>query len=194
MISFKDKYFQKKSRPDLSQPPIYGVAQLQIPKEDINNMLEEIEPLSKTLAKGITTFPEEQHMRSVKNAQINTDGFVGNVLREVAIKFNQSFNYKVDDISQVEYMEYGKGDFYNMHSDVSDGLSAKRKISISLILNVGEFVGGDLAFKQGDDEVAVDLRHFNCFGFTSFLQHRVTPITSGRRKVVVAWVTGEEWR
>ena len=194
MISFKDKYFQKKARPDISKPPIYGVAQLQIPKEDIDNMLDEIKPQAQILTQGKTSYYDEQYMRSVQNVQIHTDGFVGNVLREVAIKFNQSFNYRVDDISQVEYMEYGKGDFYNMHSDVADGLSAKRKISISLILNIGEFVGGDLVFKQADDEVAVDYREYNCFGFTSFLQHRVTAITSGRRKVIVAWVTGEEWR
>ena len=69
-----------------------------------------------------------------------------------------------------------------------------RKISISWVLNQG-FKGGDLQFfDDGGEIVTYNSVPNKLVSFTSFLNHRVTPVTSGIRKVLVCWIFGEQWR
>jgi len=98
-------------------------------------------------------------------------------------------------IEPAQVSEYSKGGFYNWHSDNSIDMDREppvRKLSMTLLLNdPSEFEGGNLEIagkkmsymKQGHAAI-----------FASFLQHRVTPVTKGVRKSLVAWFNGEPFK
>ena len=55
--------------------------------------------------------------------------------------------------------------------------------------------GGDLQFFGDAGEIVTYNSVPNkLVSFTSFLNHRVTPVTAGIRKVLVCWIYGEQWR
>ena len=70
--------------------------------------------------------------------------------------------------------------------------AAKRKISISWLLN-DEYEGGDLEIQVHGESYRYK-QQSQMIAFTSFLNHRVTPITKGCRKAIVAWINGGEWK
>ena len=76
-----------------------------------------------------------------------------------------------------------------------------RKISLTINLNAtGDYEGGNLKFDFGHH---TDNRFHECeeirpqgsmIVFPSFLDHCVTPVTSGTRYSLVLWVVGEPWK
>ena len=91
----------------------------------------------------------------------------------------------------------GKPGHYDWHMDVGPGeVPSMRKISYSLLLNPGEYKGGELCFHvgrnldnphPGQDEIGTMIL------FPSYLVHKVKPVTSGTRYVVVGWAHGNSF-
>ena len=124
------------------------------------------------------------------------DSVTSEILNHVILELNQTYNYKLSGIQDIQYLEYDSENKakYDWHVDASSGIASMRKISISWVLNKG-FVGGDLQFfGDGGEVVTYNSTPNKLVSFTSFLNHRVTPVTSGIRKVLVCWVFGESWR
>jgi PKHD-type hydroxylase len=70
-----------------------------------------------------------------------------------------------------------------------------RKISISIPLNdASEYEGGVLELNQGSTIVRMNQKAGLPVIFPSWLTHRVSPVTRGRRYSLVAWVRGPNWR
>ena len=102
-------------------------------------------------------------------------------------------NIQITEEAQVS--EYSKGQFYHWHTDMPIDMDREppvRKLSMTLLLNdPSKFEGGNLEIagkkmshmKQGHAAI-----------FASFLQHRVTPVTKGVRKSLVAWFNGEPFK
>jgi len=187
----KDKYFDE-HKPDMSLDPQYGIIQKHAIELYDSEYLKEIG--DKTDAR---VNSNEGGIRSVDCWRLPIDTSVGNLIKKYALNFNSVFNYKISNIGDIQYLEYKKGDYYNWHSDISDGIASTRKISISWLLN-DDFTGGELVFKHGGDEyiakTGISAGEPNMIGFTSFYTHKVNPIKSGVRKCIVAWVHGESWR
>ena len=88
---------------------------------------------------------------------------------------------------------------YDWHMDVGPGpVPSMRKISYSILLNPGEYEGGELAFHIGrntdpysgqSDSSAIG----NIVIFPSYLIHRVQSMISGTRYAVVGWVHGNSF-
>ena len=136
-------------------------------------------------------------LRKVQCWRINQkNSLTSEFLAHSLIELNKTYNYKLSGIQDIQYLEYhdihnGK---YDWHTDIGSGLSSMRKISISWVLNEG-FIGGDLQFfSDGGEIITYNSTPNKLVSFTSFINHRVTPITKGVRKVIVAWVFGESWR
>lgn len=106
---------------------------------------------------------------------------------------NEIYNYRISCIQDIQYLEYQVGDYYNWHTDISDGLSSLRKISISFVLN-DDFEGGELEFFHGGEKIIINTKINSLIAFTSFINHRVKKVTKGVRKALVVWVNGESWR
>jgi len=87
--------------------------------------------------------------------------------------------------------------FYDWHVDrgpSSDG-AGPRKLSMVLQLSDPyEYEGGELQIKVNNSEMIVPKQRGLVTCFPSFMLHRVTPVTSGIRKSLVAWITGPAFR
>jgi PKHD-type hydroxylase len=82
---------------------------------------------------------------------------------------------------------------YNWHMDI--GPTPPRKLSLTIQLTEpSRYEGCELQFNIGTDIISTPKNRGCAIAFPSYMIHRVTPITSGVRKAIVAWVTGPEFR
>ena len=108
-------------------------------------------------------------------------------------KINDSmWSYNYDGYEPFQYSEYEVGDHFNWHFDVKQFTGANiRKVSFSLGLsNKNEYEGGDLILKTSAEESCYKLDRGDLIGFPSWVLHKVTPVTKGKRRVVVGWGEG----
>jgi hypothetical protein len=92
----------------------------------------------------------------------------------------------------VQLSEYQVGDEYDWHLDLGPGPASRRKLSLSVQLTEpNEYEGGDLEIK-GVHNIPALRKRGSVIIFPSFLLHRVTPVTRGVRRSLVAWVPGEK--
>lgn len=119
----------------------------------------------------------------------------------VARLLNGQF-YKFDLYGFFEDMQYtvydGKEEgHYSWHQD-SGTLSNNfppRKFSLVLQLtDPSEYEGGDLELLTNANPTIVKKQKGLVSAFPSYMLHRVTPVTSGIRKTLVAWVCGPSFR
>jgi PKHD-type hydroxylase len=84
--------------------------------------------------------------------------------------------------------------FFKWHADTVPS-DMTRKISISVPLSdPAEYDGGSLELNQGTSIITVEQLAGVPIIFPSWLIHRVTPVTRGRRYSLVAWIRGPNWR
>ena len=96
----------------------------------------------------------------------------------------------------------GKPGKYDWHIDVGPGaVPSMRKLSYSLLLNPGEYEGGefiskvgrrDIAFEQQGNPNAEDLIGTMIL-FPSYLLHRISEVTKGTRYALVGWAHGNSF-
>jgi len=110
---------------------------------------------------------------------------------------NNHFGYDGICLNETaQYTEYSEGSFYDWHMDSS--FSGKeeppvRKISMTCLLShESEFEGGDLQLIN--EKTNIQLKQGHAIFFSSFLRHRVTPVTKGNRKSLVVWFGGPSFR
>jgi PKHD-type hydroxylase len=121
------------------------------------------------------------------------------------IEANQKFfNFHISklDFFQIgEYDESNRGE-YGKHHDVfwiTKDPIYHRKLSCSIQLSdPNSYEGGDLIFEDldgHDHPKPYDIRQQgSVVFFPSFLNHKVTPVTKGKRHSLVAWFEGPKWR
>jgi len=91
-------------------------------------------------------------------------------------------------IQYTEYDETYEG-HYDWHSDIGEGNTSFRKLSISIQLS-DEYEGGELQFFLDREIVIVPKSIGDVIVFPSFITHRVQPVTKGIRKCLVIWASG----
>ena len=177
---------------DLNVYPSYGYIQLKLSNDQVSRIISEINNGIgiKEMAK---TKSLKSDLREVSLWRLPIKSYTGQTIISLIPTINQVFNYKISEIQDIQYLEYSKGDYYKWHSDIDNDLSSMRKISISLCLN-GDYTGGDLEFFNDGQKVAVKTNKNDLIAFTSFMNHRVSEITYGVRKVIVCWIKGDSWR
>ena len=94
----------------------------------------------------------------------------------------------------LQYTRYGEGGHAGWHADCGMGATASRKLALSVQLSdPAEYGGGSLEFLPGGRPALAGNR--GCVvAFPAVLAHRVTPITRGTRRALVAWVHGPPFR
>lgn len=123
--------------------------------------------------------------------------WVYEIIWDQAGKANELFRFDVvpmhDTIQLARYDAEDQG-FFRWHSDTVPS-DLTRKISISVPLNNDdEFEGGSLEFNENGAIHAVPQRAGCPVMFPSWLLHRVSPVTAGKRYSLVAWIRGPAWR
>jgi PKHD-type hydroxylase len=100
--------------------------------------------------------------------------------------FSEDFQYTIYQGSE--------GGHYDWHVDQGD-LGKRRKLSLSLQLSdPSSYDGCDLQFHAATQIDTAPRNRGALIAFPSYVLHRVTPITRGIRKSVVAWITGPQFR
>jgi PKHD-type hydroxylase len=101
-------------------------------------------------------------------------------------------------IERLQFTEYDQpGTHYAWHSDTGGGVASLRKLSFSLQLTPGDaYEGGDLEFTQPMDARLRQIfrEQGTAIVFPSYLTHRVTPVTKGKRISLVGWISGPPYR
>ena len=134
--------------------------------------------------------------RRSKIAWSHNDGVRGFVARNFSTANRHFFGYDIRDVFDLQYSEYDssyKG-HYDWHVDCSaDGMPNhwyERKLSMSLQLSgPDDYEGGLLEIRnvEIDDQWR---EKGTVIIFPSHKLHRVTPVTSGKRKALVSWMEG----
>lgn len=114
-------------------------------------------------------------------------------LKDKMLEINKSknWNYDITDMFPFQYSVYHENDHYDWHVDTGSAYlkQKERKISFSLILN-DNYKGGELEFKNSDENISLDLNKGDMVTFPSFLEHRVKPVLNGTRISLVGWMIG----
>jgi PKHD-type hydroxylase len=118
--------------------------------------------------------------------------FIFERLRQLTHSLNRRYNFRLSGFTEpLHFISYGPGGHFEWHSDQAGGQTSTRKISISIQLSEqSEYAGGDFEFCPHG--VMTEFRGLgNALAFPSYLPHRVSPVTSGRRNALVAFIHGD---
>lgn len=121
--------------------------------------------------------------------------WISDLLSEMFHIANRAFAYAIEGFREpLLHVTYPVGGHFSWHTDTGYGPMATRKLSASVLLCEPEsFEGGRLEFCPGGA-----LRNGHAMGtavvFPSYMAHRVTPVTRGKRVALVAWMHGSEFR
>lgn len=108
---------------------------------------------------------------------------------------NRRFGFDlVGMVDALQYTEYGPGEHFDWHMDIGRDQTSLRKLSLTIQLTAPEdYDGGALEFVGLGAREESRARGSVTF-FPSFMGHRVTPVTRGRRCSLVAWASGMPFR
>lgn len=123
-------------------------------------------------------------------------------MEAIVLRLNaELFHFDLTGLTVLQYAvyEHAQGGFFDWHNDYGrsrdDPEQEPRKITLSLQLNDGTaYDGCDLEIRAAHP-VDVAPRERGCLvAFPANALHRVTPVTRGRRKALVVWAAGPEFR
>lgn len=123
----------------------------------------------------------------------------GLIMHQYGLKGNTEcrWNFDLNNFEAVQFAQYGPGQHYNWHIDTFL-LSARgydRKVTVVCLMNdPSEFEGGELQLRFERQEYTAPLKKGSVIAFPSFIEHRVTPVTSGIRYTSTMWINGPEFK
>ena len=176
---------------------LFQVWQNTISKEKISKILN---IANKTPLSNASIFSSYGPMHNISRSKICwlSDKWIKMLLWEYVLKANKAFQIDIKNNSEMQFIEYRHNEegHYDWHHDVNwngqDGMDRKLSVTIQLS-DSNEYVGGNFEF----DEIKTNV-DFKPQGtviiFPSYLRHRVSPVTFGTRRSLVAWYYGPKWR
>ena len=146
--------------------------------------------------RGGVKFPDQRRTK-VRWLNVVEQAWVYEIVWAQAMQANQLFQFDVvpfhDTIQLARYDAEDQG-FFRWHADTTSN-DLTRKISISVPLSdPAEYEGGVLEFNENGAIYKPPQQAGAPIMFPSWLLHRVTPVTRGRRYSLVAWIRGPAWR
>ena len=176
----------------------FHIWQSALSKEQINEILNLVDNNSLFNAPVFSSSKSIQKKRSSKICWVN-ESWVQELLWEYILEANKkTFHIDVINKSEIQFTEYRshEGGKYDWHHDVNwnaqEGLDRKLSISIQLS-DKTDYLGGD--FELEEINSSMDFKGIGTIIiFPSYLRHRVTKVTSGTRRSLVAWFYGPNWK
>ena len=180
------------------------------------------EAISKSLCENImkTAYQKKLELAKVADGnQVNRKSYITwyddkelstkifDIIKDINIKTKWNFN--LTELEPLQYTIYNLRNFYDWHIDshtkpYKNGLI--RKLSFTICLNDNELENNN--YTGGDFEICLPHPYHNknkyfrfrkvfkqgtIIVFPSHIWHKVHPITSGTRKVLVGWVVGKSF-
>jgi PKHD-type hydroxylase len=145
-------------------------------------------------------------IRSTKVAWVHSDAEVTKTLyqkmEQVVLRLNtEHFRSDLSGLTTLQYAVYHQSEigYFDWHidygRDVNDPGQEPRKITLSLQLSdEGSYDGCDLEVRAAHLIDVAPRQRGTLVAFRANALHRVTPITRGARKALVAWAAGPEYR
>lgn len=151
---------------------------------------------SPAVAAGLA-YPIENYRvaRSSRIEDSRTSRWIFERLVHVFDAVNTWYGFDIEGIREpLLFCEYPRGGRFEWHADCGEGVSGRRKISLSIQLsNERDYTGGGLEFALHGE--LVDSRgRGTAIAFPAFTPHRVLEVTSGMRHALVAWAHGPPFR
>jgi len=126
---------------------------------------------------------------------------LGFIFRQINAKY---FGFDIFDVFQIDMLRYrggveGSDDmFYNWHIDTDYWSNQNIQRKITMIIQLSDehdYEGGDLEFQSNKILEGHNFREKgSVIMFPSPWSHRITPVTKGTRRSIVAWAEGPAWR
>lgn len=119
---------------------------------------------------------------------------VTNVVNYINDEF---FKFDLTQIETIQFTEYANEDkgFYAAHIDQMYRSFSRRKLSVTIQLSdPNSYEGGELKLYSSSKPLVAKKGQGIGIFFPSFLLHEVTPVTSGTRYSLVAWVLGPRFK
>ena len=135
-------------------------------------------------------------VRDNKEVVINNEK-LNNKLKMVFELANHSiFKYNIQEMEKVKILRYENGGKYKWHTDTGAKETSTRKLTAVVQLSdETNYEGGDLEFgitdETGKNNHKANKTRGSITIFPSFLSHRVTPVTMGKRYSLITWMLGD---
>ncbi len=120
-----------------------------------------------------------------------------NKISELAHTANTNmWNYEIWGYNdQLQYTIYeGDGGHYDWHADLGPTISNRKLSCVIQLSDPNDYEGGDLQLNNGGGVVTIEKKKGRIVFFSSFVLHRVTPVTKGTRISLVTWLSGRNLR
>lgn len=110
---------------------------------------------------------------------------------------NTGWGFNINSQEPIQVADYVKDQHFHWHVDtiLLSGNELDRKLTVVMLLN-DEFEGGELQLmhpRRSEGET-IPLIKGSIVAFPAYVLHRVTPITSGRRRSATLWLNGPRFR
>lgn len=141
---------------------------------------------------------QRENYRNASAAWIKPDADCRWIYERVAAmiaRLNGWYRYELFGfLEPLHFVRYDTGGKFDWHLDCGGDRTVTRKLSVTVQLSPPEdYEGGSLEFcPQG--ELHRCRYHGAATVFPSMLAHRVTPVTRGVRRAIVAWIHGPSFR
>jgi PKHD-type hydroxylase len=145
------------------------------------------------IGKGISNQIRQSTVSYVNPAE--SSRWIFDKLEHILLDLNGDYKFELNGFNEgFQVAEYSApGDHYTWHNDIGTGAFSTRKLSMSVQLSdEGDYEGGELQF--ADSTAPAPKQIGSLIVFPSFLTHRVKPVTSGKRKSMVSWVSGPAFK
>ena len=188
---------------DIKLPPPQGwVATSEMFSEEQMLLVEEcVTELSDASVGDITRKQVVRERRSSKVGWIHPSEKsqpIFELIEDGVYQLNKFFRLRLTGIENLQYTEYDaeyEGHF-TAHIDEPYGVPNEHPRKLSMVLQLSndqDYDGGDLLlYPQSLNPVTVPRMRGQVVFFRSRIVHKVTPITRGKRKSLVAWISGPE--
>jgi PKHD-type hydroxylase len=195
----------------------------ELPKDIIEILEKDIQKFDSVAQESkISGEQVDKIIRNSKNAWIPTSHWIGGFIWHYIQRTNrENFCYDLTAIDgeNIQYTQYGAGQFYDWHIDSGIDVAYKpqqivasanniyqdvitlqgeyvRKLSFTLQLSGPEdYTGGEVQFMDhGRKTYFAPKQRGTLVMFDSRTPHRVRKVKSGMRKSLVGWVVGPRWK
>ena len=179
-------------------PSKHGVTGMALSSEEVQAFMDYLVDAAPVKAK-VNKKGKEQEDTAVRDADVyyieQEAENLYEILQKVAKMVNLYFKYDLTGIEKAQIMHYkAPSAGYKYHIDLeANEKETSRKVSVSILLN-DEYEGGEICFRTSEEGTCQKPSAGNVIAFSSFIPHKINPITSGERYAVVVWFTGPCFR
>jgi PKHD-type hydroxylase len=170
-----------------------------IPNEECDRLVSELSSLpTRDAAMGIDGSQIQHNTRNTNVKFASDNHWFEKNLSQVAFEGNSKckWDYNISGNEAIQFAEYGPDQHYHWHTDTFtlSGEATDRKLTAVCLLNdPQEFEGGEFQIRLYQEYIA-PLKKGDIIAFPSILEHRVTPVISGKRMSATIWFHGPRFR